>query len=162
MTQLDIKFNVSKKLQDVQNFNLILEDFEYYKRNSHKKEHPRPANHFQKKTDSVSYYFGRDRFDTRNYQARKEEIQHVHYREASSAWEYPDGTPKPQWYCTSNTYLVYSYFEHNKCKYYYLIDFIVNSAHNNENAIYKESISNYLNQAKEFRFSTINTPALPS
>ncbi|OTG72378.1 hypothetical protein B9T26_10640 [Acinetobacter sp. ANC 4169] len=157
-TPLTIQFHVSDKLKNNQNYNFILEDFEYYKVNSNDKEHPRPANHFQQKTESTSYYFGRDRFDTKNYQARKEEIQHVHYREENSAWEYSDGSTKPQWECTSNTYLVYSYFKHNGCNYYYLIDFIEKNAHNNENAIYKESISNYLTQAKTFRLSIVNTP----
>lgn len=157
----NIHFQLTDKLATTPNFEQILEDFKFYKRNSNPQEHPRPANHFQKKYDSVSYYFGRDKFDTRHAQARKEEIQHVHYREQNSNWENSNGNPKSQWQCTSNTYLVYSYFYHDNINYYYLIDFINKSAHNDDNAIYRESITTYLDKALAYRLSVVNAASMP-
>ncbi|EOR09651.1 MULTISPECIES: type II toxin-antitoxin system YafO family toxin [Acinetobacter] len=158
MQQKTFIFTASEKLSNHPDFKLILEEFESYKKNSNDKEHPRPVNHIQRTTASVSYYFGRDRFDIKHKQARAEEIQHVHFREENSLWEFDDGDPKAQWDCKSNTYLIYSYFYHNNCHYYFLIDLIEKNAHNNDNAIYIASAPGYLAQAQEYKSNIINPP----
>ena len=148
-------FTLSEKLKKNLNFEPVFEQFKEYKELSNSDEHPRPKNHFQKKNESASPFFGRDRFDPAHKDSHSEELQHIHYWMEGCEWEFENDEPKAQWDCTSNTYLVYSYFKHNGTHYYYLIDFLIDTAHGHDGD-YIPSVDIFIDQAKEYRLSVKN------
>lgn len=131
--------------------NFIADQFLIYKQASRNREHPAPSRNVQERDEPASEYFGRDRFDKFSKNAQKEEIQHVHLRQEDSIWEDEEGYGYAQWHCTSDSYLVYSYFKYKNDHYYYLIEFFGESAH----SLYEKETKKFIQCAKDFRFKKL-------
>ena len=126
---------------------LIANEVLRYKQASKNREHPAPSRKVQEIYKSASEMFGRDRFDKISKDAQKEEIQHLHVRQTDSTWEDDEGYGYAQWYCTSDSYLVYSYFKHHNNHYYYLLEFFGTEAH----SLYEQMGDRFVQSAKDFR-----------
>ena len=125
----------------------IYDEFCWYKENSKPSEHAAPKGHTQKEYEGVSALFGRDRFDKINPDARAEDIQHLHVRQEHSVWEDSNGDALVQWACTSDSYLIYSYFCHAQQHRYYLLEFFRDRGHN----LYQGQVDSFILEAKAYR-----------
>lgn len=155
MKELPIKFNCRGDLLAKKDFPKIYEEFKNYKSKS--LTHSRPTNAHQKQYFSISPLFGRDRYnadDKQKIELAAEQLTHVHVKQKNSVWLDEDNDPLAQWDCTSNSYLIYSYFVHGGTRNYYVIAFIDNNAH----AHWEDENSKllWLKDAKEYRISVIN------
>jgi len=130
---------------------MIFEEFRVYKESSADDEHAAPTRHVQENYCCIVPLFGRDRFDKENRDARSEDIQHLHIREDHSIWEDEEGLLS-QWYCTSDRYLVYSYFLHEGIHHYYIIELYNSSSH----LQYVEDVRSFVEDAKAYRLEVIN------
>lgn len=117
------------KVSDDENFIDLFDKFKYYKENSEPHEIATPSRKIQEETESLIAEFGRDRFFKHPNDARKDDLTHLHLFTDDCEWLDADGTPKVQWECTSNSYLIYSYFEHESVHVFYLIALIDKGAH---------------------------------
>ena len=139
---------------DDPSFLVIYQEFQYYKENSAANEHAAPSRHIQQTTEGYSPLFGRDRFDKVNFLARQENIQHLHVRQEHSIWEDEQGA-LVQWDCTSNSYLIYSYFFYQDKHHYFVIEFYANDAH----VEYEHKVPYFVEQAKAYRLKIQDTAA---
>lgn len=143
------KFNATPAFID------IFEEFCYYKENSDSHEHPSPTRYTQETYECLSPLFGRDRFDKKYPEASNQNIQHLHVKQANSNWDFPNGSAKAQWECTSDSYLVYSYFKHNDIHHYFVIEFYKSGGH----AQYEQDVQIFIHEAEQYRQSQINLSA---
>lgn len=135
-------------------FQPIYQEFCTYK--SLSGTHSRPTNAEQKQFVSISDLFGRDRFnadDELKIELSAESLTHLHTIQEGCTWEDSSGYRLAQWSCTSNSYLIYSYFVHLSTRYYFVVDFIDNNAH----ASWKNTLAKkiWLSDAKIYRESII-------
>jgi hypothetical protein len=144
-------FERSDKLKNDRSFDLAYEEFQYYKLDSKSNEHPAPTRHTQVVYQGVNPFFGRDRFDKLNPVASALDIQHVHFKQDDVIWTDSDGEQLAQWSCTSDSYLIYSYFQHSSEKYYYAIEFFVDAAHD----LYEENIERFIQMAAAYKNSVV-------
>lgn len=117
------------QVADDKDFIDLFDKFQYYKENSEPHEIATPSRRIQEETESLIAEFGRDRFFKNPTDARRDDLTHLHLFTDNCDWLDEDGTPKVQWECTSNSYLIYSYFEHNGVHVFYLIALINRFAH---------------------------------
>lgn len=117
------------KVSDDPDFIDLFNKFQYYKEHSEPHEIATPSRKVQEETEGLIAEFGRDRFFKNPQHARKDDLTHLHLFTDDCEWFDEDGSPKVQWECTSNSYLVYSYFESNDVHVFYLIALIEKGAH---------------------------------
>lgn len=153
MSQFQFAFH--PKFNNTPNFQEIFEEFCYYKENSEPNEHPSPRRYTQEIYESLSPLFGRDRFDKKYPEASNQNIQHLHVKQPHSKWDLMAGSAKPQWECTSDSYLVYSYFKHQDVHYYFVIEFYKSKSH----AQYEHDVEIFIHEAEQYRLSQINLSA---
>ena len=125
-------FCLSDVLNQVSNdpdFIDLFDKFMYYKENSEPHEIATPSRKVQEETEGLIAEFGRDRFFKNPKDAKNDDLTHLHLFTDDCDWLDEDGTPKVQWECTSNSYLIYSYFEHESTHVFYLISLIEKGAH---------------------------------
>ena len=152
MTVLPIKFDCRGDLLLIKDFPKIYNEFQKYK--SISSVHSRPNNSYQKQYVSLSPLLGRDRFnadDKQEIELRREQLTHIHVKQKGCIWVDEDNDPLAQWECTSNSYLIYSYFVHNGTRYYFIITFIDDNAHVHWEDEKLKSL--WLRDAKEYRIS---------
>lgn len=125
----------------------IYDEFCLYKENSNPSEHAAPKRHTQEEYAGESAILGRDRFDKFSENARAEDIQHLHVRQEYSVWEDSNGDAIVQWACTSDSYLIYSYFCHAQQHRYYLLEFFKDDGHN----LYQARVDSFVLEAKAYR-----------
>lgn len=143
--------NTAEEMGISDDLDLIADEFLIYKEASKNREHPAPSRKVQETYVSASEMFGRDRFDKLSKDAQKEEIQHLHVRQEDSIWEDEEGYGYAQWNCTSDSYLVYSYFKHQDDHYYYFIEFFGKEAH----SLYEKMGDKFIKCAKDFRLKKL-------
>ncbi|EIW9313087.1 MULTISPECIES: type II toxin-antitoxin system YafO family toxin [Klebsiella] len=151
---LAIDVKCCEKLASDGEFLPFYQEFEEYKRKSDDTEQPRPSNKMQQSYASISGLFGRDRAnvdEARPFYQRQEGLGHLHVRQEDSVWEDESGDPLIQWKCTSNSYIIYSYFVHNLVRYYFVVDFIDDEAHANWDN--QEAIQMWIADAKAYRLT---------
>lgn len=153
MSQLHFAYH--PKFENDSQFKEIFDEFCYYKENSEYNEHPSPTRHTQETYECFSPLFGRDRFDKKYPEASNQNIQHLHVRQSKSVWDFPDGAAKAQWECTSDSYLVYSYFMHEGFHHYFVIEFYISGGH----AQYEQDVQIFIHEAEQYRLSKINKTA---
>lgn len=107
---------------------IIYEEFKLYKEKSFPDEHAAPTQQIQKTEWRTHPIFGRDRLDTADAKLKAENIRHVHLRGPDSCWT-EDDKELFQWFCSSDTFLIYSHFLYNNTHYYYVIDLLAFNAH---------------------------------
>lgn len=149
---LAIEINCCAKLSTDADFTPFIQEFDAYKRNSDR--HSAPTRQEQEEYASISPLFGRDRrnVDTEEpFLQAQETLSHLHNRQDDSVWTDEEGDPLSQWECTSDSYLIYSYFVHNGIRYYYIVDFIDNDAHANWDN--EEAKLMWIQEAKDYRLS---------
>ena len=117
------------KVSDDPDFIDLFNKFQYYKENSEPHEIATPSRKVQEETEGLIAEFGRDRFFKNPQHASQDDLTHLHLFTDDCEWLDEDGTPKVQWECTSNSYLIYSYFESNGIHVFYLIALIEKGAH---------------------------------
>jgi len=148
-------FAYHSKFNNDSDFKEVFEKFCYYKENSEPHEHPSPRRHAQETYESLSPLFGRDRFDKKYPEASNQNIQHLHVKQPHSKWDFLDGSAKTQWECTSDSYLVYSYFEHNGIHHYFVLEFYKSESH----AQYEQDVQIFIHEAEQYRLTQINLTA---
>lgn len=121
---IDVSPSLSSQL-DENLLNIIIREFIKYKEGGGKEDLPVATVKTQKKFKSVNPEFGRDRYDTAH---KSVDIQHLHLKDGNSKWNSGGGL-LAQWYCTSDTHLVYSYFKHEQDYYFYLVEIYSMDAH---------------------------------
>jgi hypothetical protein len=128
---MEFIFEVSSRLKEEQdeNFQALKDIFVGYKESSDSKDIAAPSRHEQETAESLEPLMGRDRFFKNPKEARVNELYHVHTYEERSEWEDEDGDMICQWDCTSDNYLIYSYFKHENVHHYYIIAFLDKNAH---------------------------------
>jgi len=128
---MEFNFELSSRLkkQTDEEFLTLKNTFEEYKKNSDIKDIAAPTRHEQETYESLVPELGRDRFFKNPKEARNNELYHVHTYETHLEWEDEDGDMIAQWKCTSDNYLIYSYFEHNNTHHFYIIAFLDKNAH---------------------------------
>lgn len=136
----DFNFACVKDLEnDVKFYKEVFPEFKIYKEKSLPHEHSAPSIHVQKTYQSIHDLFGRDRLETVDKIARKEDVRHLHIYSIGLPWFIDDNELLAQWFCTSDTQLIYSYFFHKNTHYYYVIDFLDLKAHNRyANEVFKQ------------------------
>ncbi|MVZ10117.1 hypothetical protein GP913_24265 [Enterobacteriaceae bacterium 8376wG6] len=90
-----------------------------------------PAPSSTDQMEYVSYIdtIGRDKFMTHPIDARAEELHHTHVWQEGCRWGEGDDL-RVQWMCTSNSYVVYSYFIDSDDEHHiYIIDYCKDQAH---------------------------------
>lgn len=138
-------FNYHATLEGNSNFKLLYDEFQDYKLDSADDEYAAPKEKVQKKKPSINSLFGRDRIEQYNRKGIDQDIHHLHINDDTKEkeWVLKNGQRREQWYCTSNTYMVYAYFLHKKIHYYYILDFLVGNAHiNYPNRLYQSTLIN--------------------
>lgn len=149
---LAINIECCPKLAADGQFKPFFAEFEAYKLSSD--THSRPTTKEQQEYVSVSELFGRDRANVDEehpYYQRQESLSHLHTKQEDSEWEDEDGDRLVQWECTSDSYLIYSYFVFKGVRYYYVVDFIDNGAHANWDN--QEAKMMWVQEAKAYRES---------
>ena len=151
-------FPLSSTLKNFSNnayFKELLSKFEAYKKESAPGEIARPTRAIQEEYIGIDKALGRDRFFKNPDDAKDFELTHLHVYDGTRVWKDIDGENKAQWYCTSDRYLVYSYFKHNDTHVFYIIAFIPKDAHeltkDLENGQANPIVKAWLKQAKEFQ-----------
>lgn len=109
---------------------LPIDEFEEYKLESlNFDDMPTPTQTVQLQHPSHSETIGRDKLSSHPIDARAEELHHVHIWQEGCLWEDDKGL-KVQWSCTSDSYLVYSYFiDISSNHHFYIIDYCIDKAH---------------------------------
>lgn len=112
-------------------------------------EIPAPLEQTQREYIPALDTIGRDRFFTHPIEARAEELHHAHIWQEGCVWEDDLGV-KVQWSCTSDSYIVYSYFVSKDEKHHFFeIDYRREKAHS---AIQDpKQVHEWAVLAKEFR-----------
>jgi len=141
-------FAHSPSLASSPEFLEIYNEFQEYKKGSAPDEHAAPTRYVQEQYPCISEILGRDRFEKWAEKARLEEIQHIHVIQERSIWKDEQGQ-LVQWDCTSNSYLVYSYFFHDNKHHYYVLEFYKFAAHKK----YEHAVPCFINEAKTYRES---------
>ena len=108
-----------------------IDEFEIYKNESADyQDIPSPDESTQRLNSSILETIGRDRLATRPHEARLEDLHHVHVWQEGCVWEDDDGDLKVQWSCTSDSYVVYSYFfDRENNHHFHIIDYCFDKAH---------------------------------
>jgi hypothetical protein len=145
-----IVFSLDPKLASDNAFQIIFDEFKLYKERGNANEHPAPTRRVQETLESTHEQFGRDRFDSKHVDAKEVDLRHVHVEQENSIWSDANGDLY-QWYCTSDSYLVYSYFEHDVNKYYHVIEFFTDSGH----ALYGENVRFFVATAIAYKKSIL-------
>lgn len=149
---LAIEISCCAKLANDTDFSPFYREFVDYKQNSDR--HAAPTRREQEEYASISVLFGRDRPNVDEeapFPQRQETLSHLHSRQDDSEWNDEDGDLLAQWECTSDSYLIYSYFVYDGKRHYYIVDFIDNKAHANwEN---EEAKLMWIEEAKSYRLS---------
>lgn len=142
------KYNLS--LAIVESF---VTDFEEYKKLSvNSGDVPLCPYHKQLARSAYIDTIGRDKLNERTQAARNENIHHVHLWQTGCIWENENGDPIVQYNCTSDSYIIYSYFiDKDGEHHFYIIDLIFDHAHtviedNNE-------IAKWVAQARKYRLA---------
>ena len=109
---------------------LAIDEFREYKEGSHNpSEIPTPTRKEQEDFQGVHSTFGRDRLFLSPIKCKTLDIHHVHIFQGGCDWGNDDSFIV-QWECTSNCYLVYSYFLSSKQNHIFcVLDFILDGAH---------------------------------
>lgn len=150
--QLAINIHCCDKLAADVEFAPFYQEFESYKRNSDR--HARPTKTEQNEYASISALFGRDRANVdeeKPFLQKQEDLGHLHTKQDDSDWVDKDGDPIVQWECTSNSYIIYSYFVHGSVRHYYVVDFIDDEAHAKWDN--QEAIMMWIQEAKAYRLT---------
>ena len=110
---------------------LPIDEFEAYKNECVDfQDIPNPDESIQRQYPSHLETIGRDRLATRPLEARFEEVHHAHVWQEGCIWEDDDGDLKVQWSCTSDSYVVYSYFiDIDRNHHFHIIDYCFDRAH---------------------------------
>lgn len=111
---------------------------------------PEPEQH-----EYVSYIdtIGRDKYFRKPTEARAEELFHAHVWQDGCCWGEGDDL-LIQWACTSNSYVVYSYFvDIDDDHHIYIIDYCKDKAHDLIED--KQQVSIWTEQAKQYRLQHI-------
>lgn len=108
-----------------------IEEFETYKNECvDYGDVPNPCEATQRQHPSHLETIGRDRLATRPIEARAEELHHAHIWQEGCVWEDDNGELEVQWACTSDSYIVYSYFvDINGDHHFHVIDYCMDRAH---------------------------------
>lgn len=150
--QLAIDIKCCDKLAADAEFAPFYQEFETYKRSSDR--HARPTKTEQNEYASISGLFGRDRANVdeeKPFLQKQEDLGHLHAKQHDSEWGDEDGDPLVQWECTSNSYIIYSYFVHASVRHYYVVDFIDDEAHASWDN--QEAKMMWIQEAKAYRLT---------
>lgn len=109
---------------------LPIDEFEEYKIICIEEgEIPAPSTPDQMEYVSYVESIGRDKYMTHPTTARAEELHHTHVWQEGCCWGDGDDL-RVQWACTSNSYVVYSYFmDADNDHHIYIIDYCKDEAH---------------------------------
>ncbi|HBT1577749.1 type II toxin-antitoxin system YafO family toxin [Klebsiella variicola] len=135
-----------------------ISEFEDYKRICIEEgDMPAPSETDQNIYPSYLETVGRDRFMTNPIEARVEELHHAHIWQEGCCWEEDDeedDSLKVQWACTSNSYVVYSYFiDSDGDHHFYVIDYCNDGAHGLISD--RTQVLDWANQAERYKLRNI-------
>ncbi|CAK1956140.1 mRNA interferase YafO [Vibrio crassostreae] len=122
---------IQKVLAENPSAHLPINEFEEYKTVSVEFDDiPNPTETVQLQHPAHLDTIGRDKLATHPIDARAEELHHVHIWQDGCVWEEESGDLKVQWSCTSNSYIVYSYFiDKDGNHHFHVIDYCLDQAH---------------------------------
>ena len=129
-------------------------EFEDYKRICIEEgDIPAPSETDQNIYSSYLETIGRDRFMTSPIEAREQELHHTHIWQEGCVWEEDDeddDSLKVQWACTSDGYVVYSYFiDRDGDHHFYIIDYCNDGAHGLISN--RSQVLDWANQAERYK-----------
>ncbi|HHT0956269.1 type II toxin-antitoxin system YafO family toxin [Enterobacter kobei] len=134
-----------------------ISEFEEYKRICIEEgDIPAPSETDQRTYESYLETIGRDRFMTSPIEARAEELHHAHVWQERCCWEDDDEEDgmKVQWACTSDSYVVYSYFiDADDDHHFYIIDYCNDGAHGLISD--RTQVLDWANQAERYRLRNV-------
>ncbi|CAM7066425.1 type II toxin-antitoxin system YafO family toxin [Morganella morganii] len=109
----------------------FIADFEEYKRISIDYDDvPNPSVSAQFYHPAHIDTIGRDKLMDWPDEARAEDVHHVHLWQTGCVWEDEDEGLNVQWDCTSDSFIIYSYFkDKDSDHHFYIIDFLFDQAH---------------------------------
>jgi hypothetical protein len=114
---------------------------------------PAPTETEQHEYMSYAETIGRDKFFTRPIAAREEDLFHAHTWQEGCMWGEGENL-RIQWACTSDSYVVYSYFvDRDQDHHIHIIDYCKDKAH--ELIEDPEQVSIWTEQAKQHRLQNI-------
>ncbi|CAK2133095.1 mRNA interferase YafO [Vibrio crassostreae] len=122
---------IQKVLAENPSASLPIDEFEEYKTECVEfGDIPNPTETVQLQHPAHLDTIGRDKLATHPIDARAEELHHVHIWQDGCVWEEENGDLKVQWSCTSNSYIVYSYFiDKGGNHHFHVIDYCLDQAH---------------------------------
>jgi hypothetical protein len=129
-----------------------IDEFTEYKNTSCiSTEIPTPTTVEQKEYQGLHDSFGRDRQFSSPDECKALDIHHVHVFQGGCNWG-DDNVVVAQWDCTSNSYLVYSYFLSARQNHIFcILDFIADNAHDIYEQPELEQINYWIDKAKSFK-----------